>query len=185
MNKHPDKEARTRMLKEAQSKSTRYNTDPAFSRTCTVDDWQGFSSSDKIRFVRLHEDAIKPTKANKSDAGFDLCALHGAIIEKHCHKLVKTGIAMEIPEGYVGLIWPRSGMAYKYGIDVFAGVIDSGYRGDIGVILYNSQYSNYNVEKGDRIAQLVLQKVEHFELIEASDLNKADRQESGFGSTGK
>jgi dUTP pyrophosphatase len=75
-------------------------------------------------------------------------------------------------------------MAYKYGIDVFAGVIDSGYRGDIGVILYNSQYNDYNVEKGDRIAQLVLQKVEDFELVEVSDLNNTDRSEAGFGSTG-
>ena len=75
-------------------------------------------------------------------------------------------------------------MAYKYGIDVFAGVIDSGYRGDIGVILYNSQYNDYNVEKGDRIAQLVLQKVENFELVEVSDLNNTDRSEAGFGSTG-
>jgi len=91
---------------------------------------------------------------------------------------------MQIPKGYVGLIWPRSGMAYKYGIDVFAGVIDSGYRGDIGVILYNSQYTDYSIEKGDRIAQLVLQKVEDFELVEVSDLNNTDRNESGFGSTG-
>jgi dUTP pyrophosphatase len=63
-------------------------------------------------------------------------------------------------------------------------VIDSGYRGDIGVILYNSQYNDYNVEKGDRIAQLVLQKVEDFELVEVSDLNNTDRSEAGFGSTG-
>jgi len=71
---------------------------------------------------------------------------------------------MQIPEGYVGLIWPRSGMAYKHGIDVFAGVIDSSYRGDVGVILYNSQYSNYNIEKGDRIAQIIFQKIEDFDL---------------------
>ena len=67
---------------------------------------------------------------------------------------------------------------------IYTLLIDSGYRGDIGVILFNSQYSDYNVEKGDRIAQLVLQKVEDFELVEASDLNNTDRSEDGFGSTG-
>jgi dUTP pyrophosphatase len=91
---------------------------------------------------------------------------------------------MAIPEGYVGLIWPRSGMAYKYGLDVFAGVIDSGYRGDIGVILYNSQYNSYEINKGDRIAQILIQKVEDFELVEVDDLEDSQRGKGGFGSSG-
>ena len=80
-----------------------------------------------------------PTRANKTDAGYDLYALEDLEIGPVNQKLVKTGISMAIPKGYVGLIWPRSGLAYKHGLDVFAGVIDSGYRGDIGVILYNSK----------------------------------------------
>ena len=171
MSTHPDQLARQKELEKLQDKTCF----PSY-----IKPWNGTP----LRFVKLNEDAITPTKANKSDAGFDLYASHGAILEKHTHKLIKTGIAMQIPKGYVGLIWPRSGMAYKHGIAVFAGVIDSGYRGDIGVILYNSQYNDYNVEKGDRIAQLVLQKVEDFELLEVSDLNNTDRSEAGFGSTG-
>ena len=96
----------------------------------------------KLLVKKLDPDAIIPTKANSSDAGYDLYALNGTIIEKNTHRLIKTGISMAIPEGHVGLIWPRSGLAYKHGLDVFAGVIDSGYRGDIGVILFNSQYNN-------------------------------------------
>ena len=171
MNTHPDEIAREKMLQEHLEKTS-------FPKY--IKPWNGHP----LQFAKLNENATTPTKANESDAGFDLYASHGTILEKHTHKLVKTGIAMQIPKGYVGLIWPRSGMAYKHGIDVFAGVIDSGYRGDIGVILYNSQYSDYNVEKGDRIAQLVLQKVEDFELVEVSDLNNTDRSEAGFGSTG-
>ena len=91
---------------------------------------------------------------------------------------------MSIPKGYVGLIWPRSGLAYKHGLDVFAGVIDSGYRGDVGVVLYNSQFGDYHIEAGDRIAQIIFQKIEDFELIEVSRLNETDRNNEGFGSTG-
>ena len=91
---------------------------------------------------------------------------------------------MAIPEGHVGLIWPRSGMAYKYGLDVFAGVIDSGYRGDIGVILYNSQYNSYEINKGDRIAQILIQKIEDFDLVEVEDLDSTERNSGGFGSSG-
>ena len=92
---------------------------------------------------------------------------------------------MQIPDGYVGLILPRSGMAYKHGIDVFAGVIDSSYRGDVWVILYNSQYSNYNIEKGDRIAQIIFQKIEDFDLHVVENLDDTSRGAGGFGSSGK
>jgi dUTP pyrophosphatase len=91
---------------------------------------------------------------------------------------------MAIPEGHVGLIWPRSGLAYKHGLDVFAGVIDSGYRGDIGVILFNSQYNSYEISKGDRIAQILIQKVEDYELLEVEDLDSTERNSGGFGSSG-
>jgi dUTP pyrophosphatase len=138
----------------------------------------------KLLVKKLDPSAIIPTKANGSDAGYDLYALDGAIVEKNTHRLIKTGISMAIPEGYVGLIWPRSGLAYKHGLDVFAGVIDSGYRGDIGVILFNSQYSSYGISKGDRIAQILIQKVEDFELLEVEDLDSTERNSGGFGSSG-
>lgn len=134
---------------------------------------------------KLNPKATIPTKNHSADAGYDLYALDGTIVPKHTHKLIKTGIALDIPKGYVGLVWPRSGLAYKFGLDVFAGVIDSGYRGDVGVILFNSQYSDYHVEAGDRIAQIVLQKVENFDLVEVEDLeNNTLRGTGGFGSSG-
>ena len=138
----------------------------------------------KLLVKKLDPSAIIPTKANSSDAGYDLYALNGAIVEKNTHRLIKTGISMAIPEGHVGLIWPRSGLAYKHGLDVFAGVIDSGYRGDIGVILFNSQYNSYEISKGDRIAQILIQKVEDYELLEVEDLDSTERNSGGFGSSG-
>lgn len=171
MNTHPDEIAREKMLKEHHRK------------TClpsSIKPWNGHP----LKICKLDKDAKIPTKANSTDAGYDLYALGGDILHKHTHKLIRTGISMSIPKGYVGLIWPRSGLAYKHGLDVFAGVIDSGYRGDIGVVLYNSQFGDYNIEAGDRIAQIIFQKIEDFELIEVSRLNETDRNNEGFGSTG-
>lgn len=169
MSTHPDELAREKMLRQSQNK-----------HRAPFPSWNG----PQLKVQKLDDMAIVPTKANRSDAGYDLYALDGAIVEKHCHKLIKTGIAMAIPEGYVGLIWPRSGMAYKHGIDVFAGVIDSSYRGDIGVILYNSQYNDYKLQKGDRIAQIVFQKVEDFDLQLVNNLDDTNRGSGGFGSSG-
>ena len=95
-----------------------------------------------------------------------------------------TGLAMEIPEGYVGLIWPRSGLAVKNGIDVFAGVIDSGYRGEIKVCLYNSSDWNVDFKAGERIAQIIIQKLEYVEMLEVEHLQDSSRGEGGFGSSG-
>ena len=170
MSIHPDEKAREQMLRESQNK-----------HRAPFPTWNG----PVLNVKKLNENATVPTKVNKSDAGYDLYALEGTIIDKHSHKLIKTGISMQIPEGYVGLIWPRSGMAYKHGIDVFAGVIDSSYRGDVGVILYNSQYSNYNIEKGDRIAQIIFQKIEDFDLNVVENLDDTSRGAGGFGSSGK
>ena len=139
----------------------------------------------ELKIKKLDPEAIIPTKANKTDAGYDLYALEDVEIPAINHRLIKTGISMAIPEGYVGLIWPRSGLAYKSGLDVFAGVIDAGYRGDVGVILYNSRVNNhYQVKKGDRIAQILFQKVKTFNLVEVDDLDASQRGEGGFGSTG-
>tara|TARA_R100000005_G_C4984719_1_gene193379 strand:+ start:872 stop:1399 length:528 start_codon:yes stop_codon:yes gene_type:complete len=171
--RHSDEIAREQMLNESQLKSRKHRA--------PFPTWNG----PVLNVKKLDDRAILPTKANGSDAGYDLYASHGTILQKHSHKLIKTGIAMAIPEGYVGLIWPRSGMAYKYGIDVFAGVIDSSYRGEIGVILYNAQYSNYTIEQGDRIAQILFQKVEDFDLNLVENLDDTNRGMGGFGSSGK
>ena len=170
MSMHPDEKAREQMLRESQNR-----------HRAPFPTWNG----PVLNVKKLDEDSVVPTKANGSDAGYDLYASHGTILQKHVHKLIKTGISMAIPDGYVGLIWPRSGMAYKYGIDVFAGVIDSSYRGEIGVVLYNSQYSNYSIEKGDRIAQILFQRIENFDLNLVENLDDTNRGTGGFGSSGK
>ena len=171
MEIHPDAQARMNQHKKGET-TTSF---PSYLKS-----WNG----EPLYIKKLSPDAVTPTKANQYDAGYDLYSIMDCEIGPHSQKLIKTGISMAIPKGYVGLIWPRSGLAYKHGIDIFAGVIDSGYRGDIGAILYNSRLDHYRVKKGDRIAQLVLQKVENFELIEVSDLNNTDRGDGGFGSTG-
>lgn len=138
-----------------------------------------------LKFTRLDENATAPTKANTSDAGWDLYSLEDVEIPPTSRSLIKTGISLQIPKGFVGLIWPRSGLAVKSGIDVFAGVVDSGYRGDVGVCLYNSSTEVVKVSKGDRIAQILFQPVPYFQLTEADELSSSERGESGFGSSGK
>tara|TARA_Y100000310_G_scaffold162301_1_gene162302 strand:+ start:249 stop:671 length:423 start_codon:yes stop_codon:yes gene_type:complete len=138
----------------------------------------------EIRIRRLSEIAIIPTKANSSDAGWDLYAAEDAIIDPMNRELVSTQIAMAIPEGFVGLIWDRSGMAAKRGVHRFAGVIDSGYRGEIKVCLWNASDKYCIVTKGERVAQILFQQVPSFTLKEVSTLEETERGEGGFGSSG-
>ncbi|NDC96490.1 dUTP diphosphatase, partial [bacterium] len=99
----------------------------------------------------LEEFATIPTRANENDAGWDLYSIIDTVIPPKQRKTVKTGIALEMPEHMAGLIWPRSGLSVKQGIDVLAGVIDSGYRGEIMVCLYNTSDDNVSINRGDRI----------------------------------
>lgn len=127
-----------------------------------------------------------PTKGSEHSAGYDLYSCCNALIYPQERALVKTGIVLEIPEGYYGRIAPRSGLALKNGIDVMAGVIDSDYRGEIGVILYNTDKKiPFHIKIGDRIAQLIIEKYYNFDLEKSEDLNFSDRGSGGFGSTGK
>jgi len=125
-----------------------------------------------------------PSKSHSSDAGWDLYANEDCTIGTWTRRLVDTGIKLEIPEGYVGLIWPRSGLSVKKGIDVFAGVIDSGYRGVVKVCLYNSSFEMVDINRHDRIAQIIFQEVPSFSIEEVETLNESPRREGGFGSTG-
>lgn len=125
-----------------------------------------------------------PSYAYPGDAGADLCSSTDTVIPAREKMLVSTGIRMALPEGHVGLIWPRSGMAVKYGIDCGAGVIDSQYRGEVKVLLFNHSDGEYFIKQGDRIAQLLIQKVETVEFLPVDDLDATDRAEAGFGSTG-
>lgn len=140
----------------------------------------------KVRYARL-ANAPEGTlfRANPSDAGLDLCASEGCVIPSGHRTATPTGIALEIPEGYYGRVAPRSGLAVKHGIDVLAGVVDSGYRGEIKVVLLNTDSEkSFEIRRGDRIAQLIIEKHYNFELEEASDLTDSDRGSLGFGSSG-
>lgn len=137
--------------------------------------------------IEVINGASVPVYAREGDAGADICANENIEIRSGKRALVKTGIKIAIPEGYVGLIHPRSGLALKQGLTVLntPGTIDAGYRGEVGVILFNSEISSTAIiRKGDRIAQLVIQKVEkaEFEVVDA--LIESSRGEGGFGSTG-
>ena len=136
--------------------------------------------------IELLNGATMPTYARDGDAGADLVANEAATIPAKGRALVKTGIKIAIPAGYVGLVHPRSGLALKSGITVLntPGTIDAGYRGEIGVILFNTTSEDFDVAAGDRIAQLVIQQVStaSFEVVES--LDETTRGAGGFGSTG-
>lgn len=139
----------------------------------------------QINVKKLSENAIIPTQGTSFAAGYDLYAAEDAVVVCGTRKLIKTNISMEITPGYYGRIAPRSGLAYKNGIDVLAGVIDSDYRGDIGVILYNTDKNiDFTVKKGDRIAQIIFEACYTATLNNVDNLDNTLRQAGGFGSTG-
>lgn len=143
--------------------------------------------SSEFKVAKLSDGAKIPTRAYPGDAGLDLYSTEELDLYPGERALVGTGIAVHIPHGYVGLIHPRSGLAGKHGITVLntPGTIDAGYHGEIKVILYNSSDRPYDVNIGDRIAQLVVQEVVLADFEEVDGLDETDRGENGFGSSGK
>ena len=144
------------------------------------------SSQIAIRFKKLVPQAAVPLQAHPGDAGFDLVSRETLRIEAGGRALVHTGLAVEIPTGYEGQVRPRSGLALKHGVTVLnaPGTIDSGYRGEIGVILANFGSGSFDIGPGDRIAQLVIAPVATVKVDVAAELSKTERGEGGFGSTG-
>lgn len=140
-----------------------------------------------LQIKQLTPTATAPTYAHDGDAGMDLRADEETTLPAGGRALVGTGIAMALPRGHVGLVHPRSGLAAKNGITVLnaPGTIDAGYRGEVKVILLNTSDEAFNIAPGDRIAQLVIQKVEHpdIEIVESLD-EDTSRGAGGFGSTG-
>ena len=132
----------------------------------------------------LHDSAKNPTKGHIDDAGWDLYSSEAVSIPAGATVLVSTGVAMAIPKSYVGIIWDRSSMGVK-GVHRHAGVIDSGYRGEVKVCLHNTTKETYHVERGDRIAQLLIQEVPVFRQHVVDELDTTSRGDGGFGSTGK
>lgn len=140
-----------------------------------------------LRIARLDERARLPTRAHDGDAGLDLHALEEVLLAPGQRASVPTGIAVEIPPGQAGLVLPRSGLAARHGISVVnaPGLIDSGYRGEVRVLLLNTDREQpFAVTAGDRIAQLVLVRVELPMAIEVASLTDSERGAGGFGSSG-
>jgi dUTP pyrophosphatase len=141
-------------------------------------------------YVKLvNEFATLPRKANPDDAGFDLSSCDSMIIPAKERRIVNTGIVISIPKNTYARIAPRSGLASKHGIDVLAGVVDQGYRGNIMVILYNTSDIPFEIKIGDRIAQLILESIVQVQVKEFSDFSEitdteSTRGDKGFGSSG-
>ena len=141
----------------------------------------------KIKIKKIHPDAIIPKYAHKGDSGMDVYSVEEFELKTLERKLVKTGLSFEIPIGYEIQTRPKSGLAIKYGITIVnaPGTIDSCYRGELGIILMNTDKETYLIKKGEKIAQIVLQKVEEMEFIETENLDSTSRGDKGFGSTGQ
>ncbi|XP_063699878.1 deoxyuridine 5'-triphosphate nucleotidohydrolase, mitochondrial [Culicoides brevitarsis] len=137
-----------------------------------------------LRFAKLSEHAFAPVKGSAKAAGFDLKSAYDMVVPARGKAIVKTDIQIELPEGCYGRIAPRSGLAAKNHIDIGAGVVDEDYRGNLGVVMFNHADVDFQVNKGDRIAQLICERIFYPELVEAKTLSDTERGSGGFGSTG-
>lgn len=138
-----------------------------------------------LKVKKLDPLAKIPTRAHHDDAGMDVYSVEDLTLRPEERRAIRTGIAMAIPSGYVGLIWDKSGVAAKSGVKTMGGVIDAGYRGEIQVVMRNLSTEDFVIEKGSKIAQMLIQRVELPEIEEADELEDSVRGENAFGSTGK
>lgn len=137
-----------------------------------------------ILVQKLHPDAIVPAFAHPGDAGMDLYSVEDLVIGPGERRSVPTGIAIALPDGYVSLVWDKSGVSHKFGVKTLGGVLDSGYRGEYLIGLVNLGQADFEIKKGQKIAQLLIQKVEHPEIEVVETLDETSRGTGGFGSTG-
>ncbi|XP_038557282.1 deoxyuridine 5'-triphosphate nucleotidohydrolase, mitochondrial isoform X2 [Micropterus salmoides] len=138
-----------------------------------------------LRFAKLSEHATKPTRGSAKAAGYDLYSAYNYSIGPMDKAIVKTDIQIAVPHGCYGRVAPRSGLAAKNFIDVGAGVVDEDYRGNVGVVLFNFGKDTFEVKKGDRVAQLVCERICYPDLEEQQTLDETERGAGGFGSTGR
>jgi dUTP pyrophosphatase len=146
-----------------------------------------FANEDEVLLYvkKLTEHAMMPQRGTEEAAGYDLTANETVVIKSGERSLVSTGIAITVPKNTYGRIAPRSGLAFKHGIDVLAGVIDRDYTGEVKVILLNTGTSDFQVDIGDRIAQLVIEVIMLPSILQVDNLPETTRSSLGFGSTGK
>lgn len=141
----------------------------------------------EMQVKKLHEDAIVPQFAHDDDAGMDVYAVEEVTIAPGERVQVKTGVAVALPHGTAALVWDKSGLSHKHGLKVLGGVMDAGYRGEWMIGLINLGAEAYTVEKGHKVAQVLIQRVEHPTVTEVAefDVEETSRGAGGFGSTGK
>lgn len=137
-----------------------------------------------IKIKRIHKNAKLPAYSHPGDAGLDLFSCEDSVLKPGEVRPVLTGIRMAIPSGYVGLIWDKSGISLQ-GLHRLAGVVDSSYRGEVKVVMINLSDGPFVIEKGRKIAQMLIQPIQSVNVIEVEELENTSRGESGFGSTGK
>lgn len=137
----------------------------------------------EVKVKMIHPSAVIPKYAKKGDAGFDLVAVAGASLAPGQRSSLPIGLAFEIPDGCVGLVWDRSGLSHKKGLKTLGGVIDSSYRGEVMVGLLNTSDESVEIMKGDKIAQMLIQKIESVDFKISDELSATERGESWAGST--
>ncbi len=138
-----------------------------------------------VKILKVNKDAVMPNYATNGDAGLDLYSLEDYILKPGERKIFFTGIKMEFSKKYYVRVAPKSGLALKYGIDTLGGVVDSGYRGEYGVILINHGQENFNVEKGMKIAQIIFERIGRAKFKVVSNLSDTERKDGAFGHTGQ
>jgi dUTP pyrophosphatase len=140
----------------------------------------------KLKIKKVHPRARLPEYAHPGDAGLDLFSVEDAELKSGCSRLIRTGIAIGLPEGTEAQVRPRSGLALKHQITILntPGTIDEGYRGEIGVIMINHGRDSFFIREGMKIAQMVIQRVLRVEVEEVEELSDSFRGQGGFGSTG-
>ncbi len=138
----------------------------------------------QLQVQLLHADAKIPSFAHDSDAGMDLFSVEEVAVSPGQRVQISTGLALAIPEGYVGLIWDKSGISHTAGLKTLGGVVDAGYRGEIVIGLLNTSDTAHTFHVGDKLAQMLIQKREQPEVLEVATLDTTKRGEGAFGSTG-
>ena len=138
-----------------------------------------------IKIQKLNREAKLPNYAHPYDAGLDLFIIETKTLKSNERYGFATGLAFELPKGFVGLVWDKSGLSSKFGLHVLSGVLDSGYRGELIVIVHNLSKKSYKFEKGDKVAQLLIQPIVNVKIKEVDQLSNTSRGDKGFGSSGR